>query len=509
MNFTFYDDNAFLIQRIHPLGGKVGTALTIYLLDDRLLVDLGGQRASGLKCRFATLPTSGDEPGVHQEVPAILTNCRGRRACGAGWAAMGCSVPSWHNILGEVPQALAMVVEVSLNGQNFSSGGKYYDEQFFTLSNFTLVNELAVNMASFFPYAGPLSGGTLVTVSGSGFASLGDVHCRFGSLNSLANASIISKTQMICRSPPLSVGASEVAAPISKLLEVTLNGQQYHRCMPMEITTAGYRPYNDVFSRTRSLRRSAFTYFAVDDQAGLSVESITPHGGPTLGGTRVTLRGSGFDVFSATTPECQFDQHGVQAATIVSIDTIVCVSPPAALDPTAPNTTAANATTVNATATEATAADATGAVTSVFSVSWSKAFAVEVGINGDLAAFTTAGMATFAFHPLLRLYSIHPRGGSLDGGTPVTVTGSGFEDLNHGRGLQCLFGKYAQTTTAVAATLNEARSAVICHSPPLLDSSSTRADLHGSVVPIRVTNNANNPPYDSYGPELNFTYIDI
>ena len=54
VQFTYYADSAHNISRIFPMGGPLsgGTMLTVYPVDDRLLVDMGGD-ASGLLCRFS------------------------------------------------------------------------------------------------------------------------------------------------------------------------------------------------------------------------------------------------------------------------------------------------------------------------------------------------------------------------------------------------------------------------------------------------------------------------
>ena len=57
-------------------------------------------------------------------------------------------------------------------------------------------------------------------------------------------------------------------------LEVTLNGQDYLRMLP---------------------QGGIFTYYALDVSTyGLSAQSLEPHGGPSAGGTLVRVAGSGF-----------------------------------------------------------------------------------------------------------------------------------------------------------------------------------------------------------------------
>ena len=80
-------------------------------------------------------------------------------------------------------------------------------------------------IASFLPRGGPLAGGGLVTLSGTGFADHGlgaaAVRCRFGTALSNATAAADGKT-LVCGPLPPSASARPV------VVAVTLNAVDFH-----------------------------------------------------------------------------------------------------------------------------------------------------------------------------------------------------------------------------------------------------------------------------------------
>ena len=193
----------------------------------------------------------------------------------------------------------------------------------------------------------------------------------------------------------------------------------------------------------------------------------------------MTVYGSGFHLDAASKPSCWFRETAVVPATTLDTERVVCLSPPGSI------------------------------AAAPFSV------ALEVAINGQDNGFTNAATSHFTYHAALSLRSVHPHGGAVAGGTPVTIVGAGFQDLDT---LQCLFGGAPPdiAQVAVAATLGEqvAGGAVVhCISPPLAQLSLMG---EGTVcpdtgpVPIRVTNNGGNPAGASWTSEdANFTYYMI
>ena len=100
---------------------------------------------------------------------------------------------------------------------------------------------------------------------------------------------------------------------------------------------------------------------------------------------------------------------------------------------------------------------------------------VRVTVNGATEDVALGGPGFLYYvDDELRVERIYPRGGPVDGGTLVTVTGSGFAELDHGSGLACQFGD----EPLAPATLSSS-SRLTCHSPPHA----------GATVVVRITNN--------------------
>jgi hypothetical protein len=110
------------------------------------------------------------------------------------------------------------------------------------------------------PPAGPLGGGTTVTITGSGFLSATQV--AFGSNGSIFY--ILSDSQITAMTP---------AAQTPGTVDVI-------------VTTPGGSTLPGTGAR--------FTYLGANPSAGPSVASLVPSSGPTSGGTSVTITGSGF-----------------------------------------------------------------------------------------------------------------------------------------------------------------------------------------------------------------------
>ena len=151
-----------------------------------------------------------------------------------------------------------------------------------------LITHPATAVTEIAPDTGPASGGTTVTITGSGFADASAV--SFGPLSAAIN--IISNTQITAVSPP---GAGTV--------DIT-------------VTTPG--------GTSAPSTADQFTY-ATTATAVPAVTAIAPGTGPATGGTTVTITGSGFADASAVS----FGPFSA-AMTIVSDTQITAVSPPGA-----------------------------------------------------------------------------------------------------------------------------------------------------------------------------------
>ena len=198
------------IERVHPVLGarEGGTLLTLY--------GTGFLDTTTTRCRFALV-----------DVPARLL-APGQLECRTPMPATSGYV----------------MLEVSTNGQDFSSSGVQYEYL------------RPVSVWSVEPSQGPTGGGTFVNVSGNAIparsAQLGYVWCRFNT--TVVAAAWVSTSEVHCVAPAHAAGMVVV--------ELTVNEQEF--------TNDGVH----------------FEYEVV------SAYSVYPSSGPVLGGTSVEVRGS-------------------------------------------------------------------------------------------------------------------------------------------------------------------------------------------------------------------------
>ena len=184
-------------------------------------------------------------------------------------------------------------LQVTLNGQDYDVGGvrfHYY------------------SIWSVFPMIGPSAGGTILRLNGTELHSTtatidpNSPHgthrtCRFGgSGDGLVNASVIvGTTDLRCITPYRSSGAAV------ETLYVSLNGVDY-------------------------LNYSSFTFYAEP-----IVSSIEPNSGAALGGTPITIYGSGL-LAASEFPICRFGPEtsaGLHANEVVPASFVSGIDPPA------------------------------------------------------------------------------------------------------------------------------------------------------------------------------------
>lgn len=155
--------------------------------------------------------------------------------------------------------------------------------QSIVLSNFTLTITYSTpgSLDSLSPTFGPSTGGTLVTLTGSGFT--GATQVTFDGVDAVS-VSVVNDTTMTCLTPA-------------------------HAAGPVDVEVVGVGTLADGFTYT-------------------SVTSINPESGPVAGGTLVTFTGSGFNATTGVT----FD--GLAATfTIVSDTSLTAISPAHAVGP--------------------------------------------------------------------------------------------------------------------------------------------------------------------------------
>ena len=182
-----------------------------------------------------------------------------------------CTTPQWA-------AAGAVEVEVSSNGQQFSSGG----------AAFTYAS--AASVSSVWPVQGSAEGGTPLTVYGSGFTaaseSLGYLQCRL-------NGTVV-RAQRLAGAADAAVCVSGAAAAGYVSVEVSTNG--------LDFTADGVE----------------------HEFVKISLRKAAPSSGPVAGGTLVLLTGSHF--FN-TDLSCRFGDMDPVPAIVLSTSSLRCVAP--------------------------------------------------------------------------------------------------------------------------------------------------------------------------------------
>ncbi len=129
--------------------------------------------------------------------------------------------------------AMPSIVEIqcTINGQQWDNAGQFQYENKWTV-------------LSFFPALGPESGNTLVTVTGSNFASSSNIQCKFGSYlsrnsgvhayNFTNGAVVLSSTTMVCVSPPNFIERGGITMqPKSECSGHFVQGRRRNLCVPL------------------------------------------------------------------------------------------------------------------------------------------------------------------------------------------------------------------------------------------------------------------------------------
>ena len=198
--------------------------------------------------------------------------------------AVSCTSPPLHRvaldpslpILSYGRQSASIIVPLAVT----NDGGLWQ----FLSPGFTYVDSPVVDMV--LPIYGSELGGTVVTVTGTDFIASSELSCNFGSIL-FVPARFVSSTTLICTSP--------VRPPSSVHLAVANDG--------VNIGTS----------------RAIFTFLAV-----VTVVTAYPSQGSTVGGTIVTLRGTGFSLAPLL---CRFGSAGIVRSIAVNDTTIFCTSP--------------------------------------------------------------------------------------------------------------------------------------------------------------------------------------
>lgn len=235
-------------------------------------------------------------------------------------------------------------------------------------------SDAAVTLTSIDPTTGPVGGNTLVTLTGTGFASNATVTFDGTQATSIT---VVNATTITCRTPAHAAGAVDVTVALGAATATLTDG---------------------------------FTYTA----STLTADSLTPTSGPTVGGTVVTVTGSGFTTSGII--HVSFGGAEAGSVTVVNDTTLTCV----------------------------TTAHVQGQVD------------VVVTAQGGTDTITNGFRYTDETPGEITIYEVIPDHGPTTGNTNVTLIGTGFV-----QGMVVLFGDVPATNVTVEST-TRAR----CYTPP-------------------------------------------
>mgnify|MGYP002045239005 CR=1 FL=1 len=264
-----------------------------------------------------------------------------------------------------------VVVEVSTNGREYTSSGVHFEL-------------VSLDVQGVAPWSGPALGGTVVTIAGSRLAHAAEaevLRCRFGG----------------------GVDASSAASA---------HGSDGVRCVSPSALPTGWSSV-ELSMHGTALRSGGSLYV----HAAVYASALVPPAGPVAGGTRVSVLGAGFR--EVATLRCRFEGSGAtSAARRVGVNQLECATP---------SSTAAGAR--------------------------------RLGLSANGQQFAQSDGIFFTYRPVAAVSSVWPTRGASEGGTPVTVLGSGFSSAAEAMGaLLCRF----DTSIVSAAYVSE--SAIVCNS---------------------------------------------
>jgi hypothetical protein len=317
----------------------------------------------------------------------------------------------------------------------------------------------APTITSLSPTSGPTTGGTLVTVKGTGFN--GATQVFFGSVPS-TSFSVSSSTSLTAAAPAEAAGVHDVT-----------------------VTTAN--------GTSAVVAADRFTSVTPPPPPAPTVTSVSPSSGPSAGGTTVTVKGTGFNgatkVLFGSVPASSFsvssstkitavspaEAAGAHDVTIttpsgtssaVTADQFTSVAPPPApvptvtsISPTSGPTTGGTSVTIKGTGFNGATQVLFGTVpASSFSVSSSTRISavapaqgagwhnVFVTTPGGASVAVTADQFTYVLTPPV-VSSLSPSSGPKAGGTTTTIRGTGFSGAT-----QVLFGTVPATSFTVTSS---------------------------------------------------------
>lgn len=314
------------------------------------------------------------------------------------------------------------------------------------------------------PTSGPATGGTVVTVTGSGFTSGSTV--RFGSVQA-GGVQFVSATQINVTTPPGTAGV--VSVTVTSVLNESASA------------AAAFTYTSGTTTPTTPTQTTGGT---------LAVSGVTPNVGTSAGGTVVTVTGSGFQSgatvlfgllpatnvtvvgpsqITATTPAYSMAvgpvsvtvvNPGGASGALTSAYTYGVTSNPLSVTSIAPISGSVNGgtvVTVNGTGLSAVSSVQFGGVpgTSLSVISDSKVTVVAPARSaGPVAVTVIAGGSSttlpngfvYSTAPAITLTGVTPSSGAATGGASVTLTGTGFAT-----GMTAAFGGSLATNVVVVS----------------------------------------------------------
>ena len=402
-------------------------------------------------------------------------------------------VPDWVN------------VEIAMDGQVFTEAKNV---------KFQYYGEYDILAAT--PAGGPKAGGTEITVSGVGLFMSGIyLSCFFGDGESECSADVLyspsspcyksvravfqTPTKVTCTSPSMPQGGE---VTYNYPIRVGLNGQFSQAC-----------PNTETAYQCALKSGLAFTYY--DD---VYVTGLSPNSGQVMGGTELTVYGSGFRTDLASRTRCIFTRcmstdiytTGDRVGEFRNPEQQKCTGE-TVVSPAAPGDVGVISTTqIRCLSPLASTADTHFAL---FDISLNKGVTNQ-NFYGPLCRDKCPVL--YFYYALPQLASNGPSIGPLIGGTSVTVTGVGFIGTQNTK-IRCKFGGVAsqsvqfltETTISCQAPAASAESTIrIQVSLNGLNSDFTLLDL-GSRFVYHVDPILLDRPRPSAGPTTGGTFITI
>ena len=451
LRFWYYDLAAVHIASIHPSGGPSwgGTRVNITGIG---FTDRGGL-VRGPKCRF------GD-----RVVPATVTASH----------EMRCDSPAAES----APDASVARVWISING--------YADWRGLSGGNLTFRYGAPPTLSRVHPLGGPAQGGSRLTVHGAGIVDDGGamdeavvslLHlaaplrrrakwprldlgvarpallCLFGARgDELAmKGTLDADGSLLCEAPPLA-GLRGGVEPVGGWCA----RQGHVHCRDPAYADAGFVavPLRVTLNGNASQNTESMLPWLIAPSGLPSLTAVEPWGGPTAGGTNVTLIGDGLLDLGAT--RCRFNDMFVDAV-VGGVDRV-------ALSHAALMT---HATRHDGRATPEIGRETGRRLTCVSPPMSDLPVGYEASLSVTLDGIHFSPPLVFRYTPDVTIISVFPTGGPVSGGTTLTVRGSALARLAEG-GVLCAFGGANATANALRAvpgTLTDSR-VLHCVSPP-------------------------------------------